>query len=103
MIDSPCIGDDAPRNPEFSIESMRETEANLSRLEREERILEEQLAALRDQLAAEGHRYHDKLQGGKNEVIAQYGSDSLAVRAIGRKRKSERKPPHRQVAAVEQR
>jgi tRNA A37 methylthiotransferase MiaB len=102
MVTVQSLSDYAPRNAEFSIESIRKTEASLSQLEREERLAEERLAALREQVAAEGHRYHSKLLGVKDEVIAQYGSDSLAVKAIGRKRKSERKQPHRPVTAAPQ-
>jgi hypothetical protein len=41
---------------------------------------------------------YEAIRGAKEQVIAQYGGDSLAVQAIGLKRRSQRKRPVRRAA-----
>ena len=53
------------------------------------------LAAARDAEIAATRELHGAVLGAKAAVIAQYGSDSPAVQAIGLKKKSEHKRPGR--------
>lgn len=51
------------------------------------------LNAARDAAMAAEWEFHDMILGAKTQVIAQYGSDSDQVSALGLKKKSDRKRP----------
>ncbi len=91
MVTLQSLTDYAPRNATFSLEAIQHTEARLAQLELNERLVRQQLASIRDEIIEESYRYHDQLLGSKDEVIAQYGSDSPLLKAVGRKPKSEYK------------
>ena len=58
-------------------------------------LIERSLEMARERAIEVGIRLHTRSQGLKSEVVAQYGEDSPAVHAIGRKQKSERRRPSR--------
>jgi len=60
-----------------------------SKLEREAQLVAE-LAALRDEIAADCTTLCEKNDGAALQVAAQYGEDSTEVQSLGRTRKSER-------------
>lgn len=72
----------------------------LAQVEQEELYTRNALAAARDASLAAAHALHEAVLGAKAQVIAQYGSDSASVQAVGLKKKSERKrPTRRRIAA----
>ncbi len=89
------LSDFTPVNQAHSAASLGELEAALTKAEEGERRAQKALAATRDIASSAGWDFHKSLLGAKNMVIAQYGNDSLAVQAIGLKKKSERKRPVR--------
>ena len=61
-----------------------------------EEVKQEGLAAgARDTANAAEWAVHNFILGMKTQIIAQYGEDSDQVQAIGLKKKSERKKPHK--------
>lgn len=54
-------------------------------------------AAARDEAAEAEAAFHTIIVGAKEQVRAQYGSDSNEVQAVGLKKKSDRKRPVRRV------
>jgi hypothetical protein len=88
-----------PINPAYTIATVSALETALEQARQEEvRVLAAATAA-RDAAVAAEWELHNAVQGIKTQVIAQYGSDSDAVHAIGLKKKSERKRPARRKAA----
>lgn len=85
----------APRNPVHSIASMEETASVLAQLLHEERLNSERAIELRAQIAQVSNQYHDQVLGGKAEAVVQFGNNSLEIKALGLKRKSERRQPRR--------
>jgi hypothetical protein len=53
------------------------------------------LAAARDEANAAEWDFHNAILGAKDQVIAQFGKDSDQIQALGLKKKSERKRPHK--------
>src|SRR5262245_59902866 len=82
-------------NPVCSAESLTTLEQAVTRAEQATLRARKALAAARDAEIAASREFHDAMLGAKNAVIAQYGSDSPAVQAIGLKKNSERKRPVR--------
>ena len=92
--------DYAPLNQAYSHEALRALDAALEQAEQEELRARNALAAARDASLAAAHALHEAILGAKAQVIAQYGSDSASVQAVGLKKKSERKRPARRRTAV---
>ena len=91
--------DYAPLNPAYNHAALRSLDATLAQAQQEELRARNALAAARDAALVAANALHDAVLGAKAQVIAQYGSDSQAVQALGLKRKSERKRPTRRRSA----
>lgn len=84
------IPDYEPRKPEYAVAAIEPVINRLdSKLEREAQLNAE-LAALRDEIAADCTILVEKNDGAALQVAAQYGEDSTEVQSLGRTRKSER-------------
>lgn len=83
------LGDYAPFNPQWSIDAARQLEAALLEAQLVESRLMRELDVVHEQVAARAWAFHEAIKGMKAQVVAQYGSDSPALHAIGFKRKSE--------------
>ena len=80
-----------PRMPRYSVKSAQEALATLV----QKQSAEAQAEAARAEAAEAEVNFHDIVVGAKEQVRAQYGSDSNEVQAPGLKKKSERKRPIR--------
>ncbi len=88
--------DYAPQKTAFSTERLNSLAAALESLLQDERRAMNKLDAVRDAKAQAAAELHEAILGAKQQVLAQYGSDSNEVQAIGLKKKSEyRRPPRR--------
>ena len=85
-------------NSAYSVQALTALEAAVARAEEATLRARNALAAARDVEVAAAREFHNAMLGAKAAVIAQYGNDSLAVQAIGLKKKSERKRPARRGA-----
>lgn len=84
------ITDYEPRKEEYAVAAIEPVINGIdSKLEREAQILAE-LAALRDEIAADCTILVEKNDGAALQVAAQYGDDSTEWQSLGRTRKSER-------------
>lgn len=90
--------DYAPRNPALSLESLAALESNLNQCEQAEEQVRWDYEQRREQTTEAGQAFHEAIGAMKNEVIAQYGSDSLALHAVGLKKRSEYRRPTRRKA-----
>ena len=94
------LGDYQPINSTYSVAAMQQQEACLTQAELAIVRLEEELKQARVVAAETARALHTTGLGIKDQVIAQYGPDSMAIEIIGLIRKSERKrPTKRKVAA----
>lgn len=93
------LGDYRPMRDELSIEALRALEAAmLEAINAEDRANYEARAA-RERAIAAIQAFHESMKAVKAQIVAQYGEDSLALHAIGRKRRSERSRPSRRPRA----
>ena len=88
----------APVKDEFKVSEIQPIETAIDDLTAQETQLLVQLGDVRDQLAAKGTEFVQKMKGAGQQVIAQFSDDSSEIQALGRKRSSERstrrpKPP----------
>ena len=94
------ISDYSPVNSSYSLGAVTEAYDALH----ESRSLEVEAAAAssaaRENAVAQEWRFHNLMLGVKEQVIAQFGKDSIEVQALGLKRKSEYKPPRRRSASA---
>lgn len=81
-----------PVKPDFAVDSIQRVETAIDDLTAQESQLAVQLAEVRDQLADRGTEFTQKMKGAAQQVIAQFGDDSMEIQALGRKRTSERAP-----------
>ena len=84
-----------PRLPRYSVASAQAALAALTQKQAAEALAQAALAAARDAAAQAEMDFHAILVGAKEQVRAQYGSDSNEVQALGLKKKSDRKRPVR--------
>lgn len=87
--------DYAPRNHVHSLAAMQQLGSELSAKLRERRRLAEISAQLDREIIELEHLYYERALGVKDEVIAQYGRNSPALKAVGLKpqvRSRQRKP-----------
>jgi hypothetical protein len=89
------LGDYAPVNKAYSTAAVEELEAALKWAEQEEVRAQRAHRLARAHAMEAARRFHEAMLGVKAQVVAQYGPDSLAVKAVGLKRKSEYKRPPR--------
>lgn len=90
-----------PNNPLYTKAALAEKQAKLDAARAAEIHAQNTLYALRDAATTAEWEYHQAVLGLKEQVIAQYGSDSDQVRALGLKKKSDRKRPAMRVRAAE--
>ena len=94
------LSDYTPINPAYSAAALRELEAAMAEAMLAEERARIALEMMRDKAIEATQTFHDAILGAKAQVIAQYGSNSHAVQAIGLKRKSERRRPTRRTQAT---
>lgn len=97
LINLQLLPDYNPANPAASVASLQELAAALDRAEEDEVLARRALALARERLIAARAAFHEAVLSAKFHVVAQYGDDSLALHAVNRKPKSERKRPARKV------
>lgn len=85
----------APVNPAFSLEALTTARADAANLRRAESEAQAAAAAARNAAVAKEWEFHNLMLGVKAQVVAQFGIDSDELVALGRKKKSEYKPPGR--------
>lgn len=88
----------APVNPAFSLEAVTDACAKAANLRRAEADAQAAVAATRNAAVAKEWEFHNLMLGVKTQVIAQFGIDSDELALLGRKKKSEYKPPGRKSA-----
>lgn len=89
------LEDYAPHNQEYSLTTLQERAMTLTKAEEAEVIAWRAFEVARERAVQAGIAFHEAILGAKAAVVAQYGEDSPAVHAVGRKRKSERSRPAR--------
>ena len=94
------LSDYKPLHSDYSAEALKTLEAALTQAEQAEQRARIALDAARDKTVEAAWAFHSATLGAKSQVIAQYGSDSLAVQAIGLKKKSDRKRATRRSVAT---
>lgn len=97
LINLQLLTDYNPANPAASIANLQELAAALDRAEEAEVVARRALALARERLVAAKAAFHEAILGAKIQVVAQFGDDSPALHAVGRKRKSERSRPVRKI------
>ena len=85
------LTDYAPPNPSFSLAALQVLERVLSEAERRVEDLQHMLDLARNGLVLARRNFCNAIQSAKQQVVAQYGDDSMEVEAIGLTRRSERK------------
>lgn len=80
----------SPVKAEFEVAAIETVETDLDKLLEKEAQILVQLGDVRDQIAAKGTEFVQKMNGAAQQVTAQFGDDSPELQAIGRIRKSER-------------
>lgn len=80
----------APVKPEYKVSEIQPIEAAIDDLTKQEAQMLARLGDLRDQIADKGTAFAQKMKGAAQQVIAQFGDDSMEIQALGRKRTSER-------------
>jgi hypothetical protein len=88
----------APANQAHHVEALQELEADLAEAELEEFRAQRALAAARGRAIEAARRFHDAILSARMQVVAQYGPNSSALKAIGLKRRSDYKRPVRRRA-----
>jgi hypothetical protein len=91
----------SPINSAASLEILQQLAAVMERAEKAKVIARRQYEQTIEEASAAQEAFHRAILAAKEQVVAQYGSDSLALHAIGRKLKSERKRPARRAKASE--
>ncbi|MBX0330212.1 hypothetical protein K2Z83_21310 [Oscillochloris sp. ZM17-4] len=84
-----------PTNPAYSVEALRERVSFLNLSEEAEIRAKRAYEVAREQSIDAAKGVHSLVQETKIQVLAQYGSDSPVVHAVGLKQRSERKRPTR--------
>ena len=84
-----------PMNSAYRPEHLAEKEARLEALRAADLYAQNAQNAARSALIEGEWEFHNAVIGMKEQIIAQYGNSSEQVRAIGLKKKSDRKRPSR--------
>jgi hypothetical protein len=95
------LPDYAPMNFAYHIEAVRQLEAALVMAQQAENTILREATVAREQTTEAAWAFHEAISGIKAQVEAQYGNDSPALHAVGRKRRSEHKRPTRRKKAVD--
>lgn len=94
------LSDYRPHNPLYATANLQALEVTLAQAEEAERLARLAYEQARDDAHVAGRMLHNAVLGAKAQVVAQYGDDSYAVMAIGRKKRSDRKRPVRRAASA---
>ncbi|NNJ11437.1 hypothetical protein EKD04_013955 [Chloroflexales bacterium ZM16-3] len=92
--------DYAPINPAYSVPALRTLDHNLAIADEAEIRARRAYEVAREQAAEAARLLHSAALETKAQVVAQYGSNSPVVHAVGLKQRSERKRPVRRTAAA---
>jgi hypothetical protein len=95
------VSDYAPTNPAYSLAALRELVEALTRAQETELRAKRALQVACEQADDLARRLHRTVHEVKIQVMAQYGSDSPVLHAVGRKQRSERKRPVRREPPIE--
>ena len=87
------FADYKPANPTYAKDVLSAAHTRMEAARLAELHAQNALNAARDAAIAAEWEFHQAVLGVKDQVIAQYGSDSDQVRALGLKKKSDRKRP----------
>lgn len=87
-----------PINPIFSVEALAATLADVVRLRQAEADAVTLAATSREAAVAKEWEFHNLMLGVKTQIIAQFGIDSDELEMLGRKKKSNYKPPGRKTS-----
>lgn len=98
LITLKTLEDYSPTNPAARLEALQQLEATLARAEEARLLAMLQYKATIEAVYTAQAALHRAILIAKEQVIGQYGGDSPAVHAVGRKQKSERKRPARRVS-----
>ncbi len=82
-----------PANKKFTVKELDSSLAALDEAKKNVILAQQALDAARDRVTAAGWSFHNNMLDARNQVVAQYGADSLEVQAVGLKRSSERARP----------
>lgn len=85
----------APANPAYAMTAVTGAQASLASAQRAEAQAVAAAAAARDDAVAQEWEFHNLMLGVKEQIIAQFGSNSNEVQAVGLKKKSEYRRPQR--------
>ena len=83
----------APANSAYSLVNLQTAQTAMNTAQATEVQKQGELDAARDAANTAEWAFHNKVLEAKNQVQAQYGSDSDQLQAIGLKKKSEYKKP----------
>ncbi len=87
------LSDYQPSNPTCALPQLIQASADMSQTEHAELAAQDALREARRLRIAAGHTFHTLILAAKDQVIAQYGADSLAVSLIGLTRRSDYRWP----------
>jgi len=94
------VPDYAPTNAAYSVATLREQLAILALAKENEMRIRHASKVAREQAIEAAHAVCETGRAVKVQVLAQYGSDSPVVHAVGLKQRSERKRPVRRAATT---
>jgi hypothetical protein len=90
------LGDYAPVKSDLSIEALRALEAAMIEARLADGRARYEAEVARDRAITTSWAFHEAMKALKAQVLALYGEESLALHAVGLKRRSEHKRPTRQ-------
>lgn len=85
----------APRNAELTVVALRTLEGQVDSKADRVTQLRAELAGAIDDYHTTATLFTDRMTSARDEVQVQFGRDSNELQAVGRTKKSERKPPVR--------
>jgi hypothetical protein len=89
----------APVNQSCSVEALKVTRRDVTRLRELEAETAAAAAAAREKAVAKEWEFHNLMLCAKHQVIAQFGADSDELQLLGRKKRSEYKTPGRKAVS----
>jgi hypothetical protein len=87
------IVDYSPAKPELSISNLLTVQQSMQEKQQIETQKEGEMKAARDNAVKAERAFHEAILSVKDQIRAQFGSDSDEYQSIGMKKKSERKSP----------
>lgn len=89
------LTDYSPMNGAYSLATLQELEATMVAAQQAEERIRLDADAARDRVIAACHAFDRGIKGLRVQIRAQYGDESVALHAVGLKKRSERKRPTR--------